>query len=112
MRRFLEPAGIIQAWGDLSDPAQRGRTIIDSLMNMPLLFWAGEQTGDDALRRRGRAGTAAQLREHILRADDSTFHTFYWDADTGEPLRGETEQGAPTTRAGPAGRRGASTASR
>lgn len=93
MRRFLEPAGIIQAWGDLSDPAQRGRTIIDSLMNMPLLTWAGEQTGDerfaDAVRRH-----TAQLREHILREDDSTFHTFYWDAATGEPLRGATEQGA------------------
>jgi unsaturated chondroitin disaccharide hydrolase len=93
MTRFLEPAGILQAWGDLSDPAQRGRTIIDSLMNMPLLTWAGEQTGDpryaDAVRRH-----TAQLRAHILREDDSTFHTFYWDADTGEALRGGTEQGA------------------
>jgi unsaturated chondroitin disaccharide hydrolase len=93
MRRFLEPAGVIQAWGDLSDPAQRGRTIIDSLMNMPLLTWAAEQTGEprfaDAVTRH-----TAQLREHILRDDDSTFHTFYWDAETGEPLRGATEQGA------------------
>lgn len=93
MRRFLEPAGIIQAWGDLTDPAQRGRTIIDSLMNMPLLTWAHQQTGEerfaDAVVRH-----TAQLREHILREDDSTFHTFYWDAETGEPLRGATEQGA------------------
>jgi unsaturated chondroitin disaccharide hydrolase len=93
MRRFLEPAGIIQAWGDLSDPAQRGRTIIDSLMNMPLLTWAGEESGDgrfaDAVRRH-----TEQLRTHILRPDDTTFHTFYWDAETGEPLRGATEQGA------------------
>lgn len=93
MRRLLEPAGIIQAWGDLSDPTQRGRTIIDSLMNMPLLTWAGEQTGEerfpDAVRRH-----TAQLREHILRADDSTFHTYSWDAESGEPLRGATEQGA------------------
>lgn len=93
MTRLLEPAGIVQAWGDLSDPAQRGRTIIDSLMNMPLLTWAFEQTGDeryaDAVRRH-----TAQLREHIFRADDSTFHTFYWDAETGDPLRGATEQGA------------------
>lgn len=93
MRRFLEPAGIIQAWGDLSDPAQRGRTIIDSLMNMPLLTWAFEQTGEqryaDAVRRH-----TTQLREHIIRADDSTFHTFCWDVATGEPLRGATEQGA------------------
>src|SRR5690606_39854606 len=35
-----------------------------------------------------------QLRQHIIRADDSTFHTFYWDVETGAPLRGATEQGA------------------
>jgi unsaturated chondroitin disaccharide hydrolase len=93
MTRFLEPAGIVQAWGDLSDPRQAGRTIIDSLMNMPLLTWASEQTGDeryaDAVRRH-----TLQLRDHIVRPDDSTFHTFYWDVETGEPLRGATEQGA------------------
>lgn len=93
MTRFLEPAGIVQAWGDLDDPAQHGRTIIDSLMNMPLLTWAGEQTGDarylDAVHRH-----TVQLCEHILRPDGSTFHTFYWDPRTGEPLRGATSQGA------------------
>jgi unsaturated chondroitin disaccharide hydrolase len=93
MTRFLEPAGIVQAWGDLSDPAQRGRTIVDSLMNMPLLTWAGAETGDpryaDAVTRH-----VEQVRLHLLRPDDSTFHTFYWDAETGEPLRGATEQGA------------------
>lgn len=93
MRRLLEPAGIIQAWGDLTDPRQRGRTIVDSLMNMPLLTWAFEQTGDqryaDAVRRHTTA-----LQQNVLRADNSTFHTFYWDLETGEPLRGATEQGA------------------
>jgi unsaturated chondroitin disaccharide hydrolase len=93
MTRFLEPAGIIQAWGDLADPRQAGRTIIDSLMNMPLLAWAYEQTGEvryaDAVQRH-----TLQLRDNILRPDDSTFHTFYWDVETGEPLRGATEQGA------------------
>jgi unsaturated chondroitin disaccharide hydrolase len=93
MRRFLEPAGIIQAWGDLRDPAQSGRTIIDSLMNMPLLSWAAEQTGEDRYLDAVRRHTT-QLREHILRDDDSTFHTFYWDVATGEALRGATEQGA------------------
>ncbi|MFG6503050.1 glycoside hydrolase family 88 protein [Microbacterium sp. P05] len=93
MLRFLEPAGIIQAWGDLTDPAQRGRTIIDSLMNMPLLSWASQQTGEPIYAEAVRRHTA-QLREHILRPDDSTFHTFYWDTETGEALRGATEQGA------------------
>ncbi|AQX81058.1 glucuronyl hydrolase [Plantibacter flavus] len=93
MRRFLEPAGIIQAWGDLKDPAQRGRTIIDSLMNLPLLTWAAGETGDtrfsDAVRRH-----TAQLREHIIRENDSTFHTYQWDTVTGVAVGGTTAQGA------------------
>lgn len=93
MLRLLEPAGIIQAWGDLTDPRQRGRTIVDSLMNMPLLTWAGEQTGEARFANAVQSHTA-QLREHIVRADNSTFHTFYWDVETGEALRGATEQGA------------------
>jgi unsaturated chondroitin disaccharide hydrolase len=92
MSRVLEPAGIIQAWGDLRDPAQRGRTIIDSLMNTPLLFWAAGETGEQRYARAARRH-AAQLRDHILRPDGSTYHTFYWDLDSGAPLRGETEQG-------------------
>ncbi|MFG3642906.1 glycoside hydrolase family 88 protein [Micromonospora sp. NPDC047762] len=92
MTRVLEPAGIIQAWGDLNDPRQRGRTIIDSLMNTPLLFWASRTTGDDRYAAAARRHTA-QLRQHILRPDGTTFHTFYWDPASGAPLRGETEQG-------------------
>ncbi|MCL2595079.1 MAG: glycoside hydrolase family 88 protein [Promicromonosporaceae bacterium] len=93
MERFLEPAGVIQAWGALADPSQRGRSIIDSLMNMPLLSWATEQTGNPKYAEAVRRHTA-QLAKHIIRADDTTFHTFYWDAETGEPLRGGTAQGA------------------
>lgn len=92
MARVLEPAGIIQAWGDLSDPEQQGPAIIDSLMNMPLLYWATTTTGDrryaDAALRHTR-----QLEAHIIRPDDTTFHTFYWDIVTGEPRFGRTDQG-------------------
>lgn len=93
MLRFLEPAGIVQAWGDLSDPEQGGRTIIDSLMNMPLLRWATQVTGDPRYADAADRHTA-QLRDRILRPDGSTFHTFYWDPVTGEPVRGATEQGS------------------
>ena len=93
LTRVLEPAGIIQAWGDLNDPRQRGRTIIDSLMNTPLLFWASQTSGDPRYREAARRHTA-QLRDNILRPDGTTFHTFYWDVETGRPLRGETEQGS------------------
>ena len=93
LARFLEPAGIIQAWGDLSDPEQQGRGILDSMLNLPLLVWAYHQTGDErfmtAVRRHAKA-----ITEQIIRADNSTYHTFFWDPVTGEPLRGTTHQGA------------------
>jgi len=50
-------AGIIQAWGDLNDPSQAGRMIIDCNLNLPLLYWASEATGntdETKLRLRGR----------------------------------------------------------
>ncbi|SDL80394.1 glycoside hydrolase family 88 protein [Tessaracoccus oleiagri] len=92
MTRLLPAAGIIQSWGDLSDESQQGRAIIDSLMNMPLLHWASEATGD-ARYREAATRHARAMRDHIMREDGSTFHTFYWDVRTGEPLRGATAQG-------------------
>jgi unsaturated chondroitin disaccharide hydrolase len=92
MGRFVEPAGIFQAWGARDDQDQRGRTIIDSVMNMPLLHWAALQTRD---RRFADAATrhVRQLRDWLIRADNSTFHTFAWDPETGAPLSGATAQG-------------------
>ncbi len=90
--RYHEKAGVIQAWGDLTDPLEQGRAIIDSLMNMPLLHWASRETGDpryaDAARRH-----AHQLRAQMIRPDDTTFHTFVWDPATGDPMAGSTNQG-------------------
>lgn len=93
MERFWPAPGIFQAWGSMEDPNLRGMTIIDSMMNMPLLYWASQQTGnpmyhDAALRH------ACQLRENFLRPDGTTFHTFWFDVDTGAPVRGRTAQGA------------------
>ena len=92
MVRYLDKVGIFQAWGRLNDPELRGNTIIDSLMNMPLLYWASEETGDARFAQAAHRH-AAQLRDNIVRPDNTTFHTFYWDVETGMPLRGSTAQG-------------------
>lgn len=92
MERYLEPAGIIQAWGDLADPDQRGRAIIDSLMNTPLLYWAAEASGES--RFADAASThAGRLRDTLMRPDNTTFHTYHFDPGTGAALRGSTQQG-------------------
>jgi len=92
MGRYFEKAGVIQAWGDLGDPAQRGRIIIDCAMNLPLLFWASEETGDPYYREAASRHLAA-ANENLLREDASSYHTFFFDVETGAPLRGKTAQG-------------------
>lgn len=91
-QRYLPAAGIIQAWGDLNDPAQRGRMIIDCNLNLPLLYWASGVTGDCKFRVAADEHIA-QAAAHIVRPDASTYHTFYLDARTGAPIRGKTHQG-------------------
>lgn len=90
--RYHPHAQIIQAWGDLADPHQQGRMIIDCLMNLPLLYWASEQTGDRRYAQIARQH-ACQAQKYLLREDSSTYHTFYMDVETGEPLKGTTHQG-------------------
>ncbi|MFY4773600.1 glycoside hydrolase family 88 protein [Metabacillus sp. RGM 3146] len=92
MTRYFEKAGIIQAWGDLNDPAQRGRIIIDCLMNLPLLYWATEVTGHSKYRDAAIAHANNALK-CIVREDASTFHTYYFDPETGTPKYGKTHQG-------------------
>nr|WP_249292418.1 glycoside hydrolase family 88 protein [Metabacillus flavus] len=92
MTRYFENAGIIQAWGDLNDPKQRGRIIIDCLMNLPLLYWAAEVTGE--ARYKAAAEKHAQnAYKWIVREDASTYHTYFFDPETGEAKYGKTHQG-------------------
>jgi len=92
LERFLPNAGIIQAWSDLNDPAQRGRMIIDCNLNLPLLYWASETSGDTRFRDAANRHIE-QAARHIVRADGSTFHTFFFDGETGQPREGKTHQG-------------------
>jgi unsaturated chondroitin disaccharide hydrolase len=90
--RYFEKAGIIQAWGDLNDPAQRGRMIIDCLMNLPLLYWASQVTGDNRFYEIAKIH-AGQSAKHLIREDASCYHTYYMDVETGLPKYGKTQQG-------------------
>jgi len=96
LNRYLPVAGIIQAWGNLNDPAESGRMIIDCNLNLPLLYWASEQTGDPAYRNAADSHIQ-QAAKYIVREDYSTFHTFYMDPITGSPQRGSTHQGFSDT---------------
>ncbi|AHF77867.1 Glucuronyl hydrolase [Sodalis praecaptivus] len=91
-RRYNATAGVIQAWGDLRDPARQGRMIIDCNLNLPLLFWAANETGNSAYRT-AAATHLRQAARYLVRDDASTFHTYYLDIHTGNALGGDTHQG-------------------
>lgn len=87
------PAGrYLQAWGAVGDAQEGGRAIIDTLMNLPLLLWASEQTGDAWLREVALVH-AKTSRQYLLRPDGASYHTFFFDQTSGEPLGPRTHQG-------------------
>ena len=104
--RFQEKGGFIQAWGKSGDPKEY-RLIIDSLLNLPLLYTAAEITGEARYREMAQRHYENVIRL-IIREDGSTYHTYYFDSETGAPSRGATA----TIPAGPGGRPGPFTACR
>ncbi|MBX3082347.1 MAG: glycoside hydrolase family 88 protein [Anaerolineae bacterium] len=92
IERFHPKGEYIQAWGALNDPVEGGRMIVDCLMNLPLLFWASHETGDPKYAEIA-AKHARTTRRYQVREGDTTYHTFFFNQDTGEPIGGKTAQG-------------------
>lgn len=92
LARFDPVAKVIQAWGDMRDPEQRGRMIIDCNLNLPLLYWATAVTGEPQFAKAADLHLK-QASRLLVRPDASTFHTFYVDTQTGAPRHGSTHQG-------------------
>ncbi len=90
--RYLPNAKIIQAWGDLNDPQQMGRMIIDCNLNLPLLYYATEISGDPKYKTIAE-NHVNQALKYVIRDNYSTYHTYYLDVKTGKPLYGKTHQG-------------------
>ena len=91
LTRFQTKGEFLQAWGSMGAP-DNYRYIIDCLLNLPLLYWAGEVTGDAKYAEISGKHIATCLK-YSIREDGSTYHTFFMDMETGEPHHGATCQG-------------------
>ncbi|MGV1910593.1 glycoside hydrolase family 88 protein [Agrobacterium vitis] len=91
IERYQPIGQFIQAWGAKGNPNEY-RYIIDCLLNLPLLYWATGETGDEKYRKIALSHARTTLA-HSVREDCSTYHTFYMDPVTGGPVRGMTKQG-------------------
>lgn len=89
--RYQEKGEFIQAWGELGSK-EHYRFIIDCLLNIPLLYWASDVTGDNKYRELADKHFVTSCN-NVIRDDASAYHTFYMDPETGNPIKGVTRQG-------------------
>lgn len=90
--RFREKGEFIQAWGEMDDNPKNYRLIIDCLLNLPLLYRVSEITGKNIYKEIAQKHFRTAVK-YVIREDYSTNHTYYFDRDTGAPLRASTVQG-------------------
>ena len=87
--RYNIDGGFITAW---NGEKQQNWTIIDSLMNLPLLYWASKELKDDRFKRIAMAQADTALCDH-LREDGSVAHIVEHDRETGEVVTTHAGQG-------------------
>ncbi len=82
--RFNLKGGYIRAWNDWSEETTNiGWTIVDCMMNIPLLYRASAITKDDRFRYIAEAHADKTMKSHI-RPDGSVVHIAVHDPLTGE----------------------------
>ena len=91
--RFREKGQFIQLCGEADcKDASWYRLIIDTLMNINLLYWAGVESGDSEYTRKAFAHFNTTM-DTVVRPDGSTFQNFFFDQKTGARLRAGNRQG-------------------
>ena len=87
--RFSPEVGLIRSWdfGDWSYPV-----IIDNMMNLEMLFWASEQTGNSKYRDIAIAHADKTLQNHF-REDMTSYHVVSYSVPSGKVESKGTFQG-------------------
>jgi unsaturated chondroitin disaccharide hydrolase len=91
-QRFNPNGNFIRAWGHMNTTDHVNMAIIDCLMNLPLLYWAARETGNNQYHDIAVKHADMTLK-HFVRADGSVYHAYRFDLETGKPLGGDTYGG-------------------
>lgn len=83
----------VSSWGPMTDPRGRAASAIDTMANIPLLYWAARES-DDASFRLAAEAHAQMTMASFNRPDNTQYHAVEYDTTTGERRRGYTFQGA------------------
>ena len=91
--RFVLGGNFIRAWnGAWGGCSNYNWTIVDCMMNIPLLYWASNEVGDDRFKRIAMAHADMCMRDHV-REDGSVVHIVEHDRETGECVKTYGGQG-------------------
>ncbi|WP_276804138.1 glycoside hydrolase family 88 protein [Lactobacillus hominis] len=91
MERYNPKGKFIQAWGNVGD-SNNYRLIVDAMLNIPLLYWAYQETGTEKYLNVVKNHYETTLK-YAIREDGSAYHTFFFDPQSGKPIGGRTRQG-------------------
>ena len=84
----FNPAGFIRAW----NTDCTGWAIIDCMMNLNLLYWASDYTGDPRFRKIAMTHADTAMK-HFVREDGSCNHIVIFDPETAEVVDAPAGQG-------------------
>ncbi len=87
--RFNPKVGCIKSWD--AKPSDF-LVIIDNMMNLELLFWATEATGDSSFYKIAVTHANTTMKNHF-RPDYSSYHVLNYNPETGEVQQKKTAQG-------------------
>jgi unsaturated chondroitin disaccharide hydrolase len=91
-QRFNHKGNFIRAWGRLDRPEEQivegvvrtdNMAIIDCLMNLPLLYWASQETGDKTFHDIAVRHADMALK-YFIRPDGSVAHAIRFDLNSGK----------------------------
>ncbi|MCK5694306.1 MAG: glycoside hydrolase family 88 protein [Bacteroidales bacterium] len=89
--RYYAYVGSIRSW-NFNEENWQCPVIIDNMMNLELLFWASEQTGDPVYHDIAFTHANTTMENHF-RADNSSVHVVDYDTITGDVRMMNTHQG-------------------
>jgi unsaturated chondroitin disaccharide hydrolase len=87
--RFNPTVGCIKSWDGKKDEYL---VIIDNMMNLELLFWATQETGDSTYYKIAVIHANTTMKNHF-RPDYSSYHVINYNAQTGAVQQKKTAQG-------------------
>lgn len=92
VKRYNKKGNFIRAWGKLGSNDRPGLMIIDTMMNLELLFWAAKETGDYTFFDIAYKHAITCMKQHV-RSDFSSYHVVEFNPESGEVVKRRTHQG-------------------